>query len=262
MFKQKESAAMLSFQFDTRQSIEQVIKESTRFFQKEKIDETDNLNIILRELLLNAVTHGNKNDPEKTVICLIDTREAGIVKIVVQDRGEGFDFSDQKRKYLEQKELNRESGYGLLFAIADDILFEKNGSRIVVRYKIENREDEYFTITRVEDYIEIIPRDNLTALHAEELRKLLMEKFDLGLAKFNFNLSQVQDIDSICLAVLLSFGKMVKNRHPEHHLSISNAGSDMITLFSMIGIKEFYLLNAGDSSAVPPESKNDREYAN
>ncbi len=54
-------------------------------------DELFEIRLILSELLINAVTHGNKNDPHKTVKICIEAEE-NTVKGCVIDQGEGFDF--------------------------------------------------------------------------------------------------------------------------------------------------------------------------
>jgi len=51
----------------------------------------DAIELSLQEALANAVVHGAKEDPSKTVECLVACDEQRGVLIIVRDPGEGFD---------------------------------------------------------------------------------------------------------------------------------------------------------------------------
>lgn len=88
-------------------------------------DELFDIKLILNELLVNGIIHGNKSDINKNVelsICI----EEGCLSIVVKDEGKGVD-----RVHRDPKEL-RCYGRGLLIveSLADDIKI--NGCEISV----------------------------------------------------------------------------------------------------------------------------------
>lgn len=60
---------------------------------KLEIDKFD-INVVLRELITNAIIHGNGQDPEKQVIFSI-YHEKGILKIELKDEGNGFSPTHQ-----------------------------------------------------------------------------------------------------------------------------------------------------------------------
>ena len=50
------------------------------------------INLVMREGLTNAVRHGNKGDPEKTVDVEIEIVRERVLKVCIADQGEGFDW--------------------------------------------------------------------------------------------------------------------------------------------------------------------------
>jgi serine/threonine-protein kinase RsbW len=56
-------------------------------------DEVGRIDLALREALVNAIIHGNRSDPNKSVrICVALQPDCGVI-IVVKDSGSGFDPS-------------------------------------------------------------------------------------------------------------------------------------------------------------------------
>ena len=91
----------------------------------------DDVELALAEALANAVVHGAKNDPSKTVECDVACNQEGSLLIVVRDPGPGFDpakvanpcagdniFSDHGR------------GIFLINQLMDEVQFHKNGTEI------------------------------------------------------------------------------------------------------------------------------------
>lgn len=93
------------------------------------------IKLALEEALINAIKHGNKLDPSKTVTvdAKISDEQA---EFVIQDQGEGF-----KRKDVPDPtaDLNREksSGRGLLLieAYMSDVSYSDKGRRLKMIYK-------------------------------------------------------------------------------------------------------------------------------
>src|SRR6266705_436732 len=56
-------------------------------------DDTQSIDLALREALANAIVHGNRSNPEKAVrICVAVQQDCGIL-IIVKDAGLGFEPS-------------------------------------------------------------------------------------------------------------------------------------------------------------------------
>ena len=69
------------------------------------------LMVALTEAVNNAILHGNKSDPEKTVAVTCEVREGGL-SIRVRDQGGGFK-PEAVENPLKEENLLRESGRGI-----------------------------------------------------------------------------------------------------------------------------------------------------
>ena len=50
------------------------------------------LKVILNELILNAIKHGNKNEFSKKVKISVSISKSGYVFFLIEDEGEGYDY--------------------------------------------------------------------------------------------------------------------------------------------------------------------------
>ena len=97
-------------------------------------DKEFGIEMALREALANAVVHGCKADPTKTVECLVrGGRDEGIL-IVVRDPGAGFDPKSLPRP-TEDSNLGADHGRGmfLIQSLMDEVTHEQNGTVIRMR---------------------------------------------------------------------------------------------------------------------------------
>ena len=99
---------------------------------------SDDLSIVITELFNNAIHHGNRNDPKKSVI--IDYRlKAKHLIISVQDQGNGF-IPDDIKNPLDPENLLAESGRGIYLVkmLMDDTQFDisDSGCKITIKKKI------------------------------------------------------------------------------------------------------------------------------
>ena len=92
--------------------------------------ETD-IEIALSEALENAIVHGNREDPHKSVYVTCRCSPGGEVSIVVQDEGQGFDTDTLPDPTAPENRL-RTSGRGiyLMRTLMDEVRFEKGGAAI------------------------------------------------------------------------------------------------------------------------------------
>ncbi len=91
----------------------------------------DAIELALQEALANAVIHGAKEDPTKTVECLVSSdHEAGIL-IVVRDPGAGFTPETIPSCTVgENVYSNHGRGIFLINQLMDKVEFRKNGTEI------------------------------------------------------------------------------------------------------------------------------------
>jgi len=91
----------------------------------------DAIELALQEALANAVIHGAKEDPSKTVECLVACDEERGILIVVRDPGTGFDPAAIPSCTVgENVYSNHGRGIFLINQLMDEVEFRKNGTEI------------------------------------------------------------------------------------------------------------------------------------
>jgi anti-sigma regulatory factor (Ser/Thr protein kinase) len=98
---------------------------------QEEIAEVD---LALQEALVNAISHGCRNDPQKEVQCCVTFDAAAELVIVVRDPGPGFDVAAVANP-LEGDNLFKESGRGvfLINQLMDTVEFTEEGRKVLMR---------------------------------------------------------------------------------------------------------------------------------
>src|ERR1700758_3339361 len=94
----------------------------------------DAIELALQEALANAVVHGAKEDPSKTVECIVACDEQRGILIVVRDPGEGFDPKTIPSCTVgENVYSNHGRGIFLINQLMDQVEFHRNGTEIHMR---------------------------------------------------------------------------------------------------------------------------------
>jgi serine/threonine-protein kinase RsbW len=116
-----------------RSSVEPVVTQVMETIRQVKcVDgKEDAIELSLQEALANAVVHGAKEDPTKTVECLVACDEERGVIIIVRDPGEGFDPQSIPCCTVgENVYSNHGRGIFLINELMDEVQFRKNGTEI------------------------------------------------------------------------------------------------------------------------------------
>jgi serine/threonine-protein kinase RsbW len=116
-----------------RNSVEPVVAQVMEAVREVKcVDgKEDAIELALQEALANAIIHGAKEDPTKTVECLVACDEERGVLIVVRDPGQGFDPEKIPRCTVgENVYSNHGRGIFLINQLMDEVKFRKNGTEI------------------------------------------------------------------------------------------------------------------------------------
>lgn len=105
-------------------------------FDKERYNQ---VLLALSEAVTNAIVHGNKEDPSKTVSVIAWTDD-GSLNIRVEDEGEGFD-PDSLPDPLKDQNLLKEGGRGvfLMRQYTDNIQFSDQGSTVTLQFILPNK---------------------------------------------------------------------------------------------------------------------------
>jgi serine/threonine-protein kinase RsbW len=99
-----------------------------------------NVMVATTEAILNAINHGNQNDPEKTLEFYAEFDDKTLI-IKVVDQGKGFDHSALLDPTTAENVENL-SGRGIFIIhnLADQVTFENNGSTIILEFSLNINE--------------------------------------------------------------------------------------------------------------------------
>jgi serine/threonine-protein kinase RsbW len=107
-----------------------------RFISRSRVSDEDNFEIelALREAIVNAIVHGNQQDPRKRVYINCRCMADGEVSVTVEDEGIGF-RSDAVPDPTSPDNRLRTHGRGiyLMRTLMDEVDFEQGGSVVHMR---------------------------------------------------------------------------------------------------------------------------------
>ncbi|HLW89636.1 MAG TPA: ATP-binding protein [Terriglobales bacterium] len=91
----------------------------------------DAVELALTEALANAIVHGAKSDPSKSIECDVACDQHGDLLIVVRDPGKGFDPANIPSPVVGEN-IYSDHGRGifLINQLMDKVKFRKNGTEI------------------------------------------------------------------------------------------------------------------------------------
>ena len=92
------------------------------------------IEVALREALLNAIIHGNREDPSKHVSLRMRCGADGEVSMAIRDEGAGFESdSVPDPTTLEHRMSTHGRGIYLMRALMDQVSFEEGGTVVHMR---------------------------------------------------------------------------------------------------------------------------------
>lgn len=222
--------------------VDRVVPQACEHLQGHGLAEFEALRLVLRELLLNAIEHGNGNDPRKVVKCCIERMRGAMVQVSVEDQGKGFRHRDLDISMPEDPQQLRHRGFALIDAHSEAIQFNESGNQVTVF--VRTASGPVFHVDDDDGCQVIHACADLTASVAEEFRLLLLRLVNAGHSRFRFDLEEVEDIDSVTLSVLFVLAKMLADRGCEAELEIVHANNSLLTLFRMTRLDRTYSIPA------------------
>jgi len=229
----------LEFKFSSEiKMVNKIIKEIRSFFQNYEIEEDANIILVLRELINNAIEHGNKKDKNLIVTVIITHMADKRFKIVVEDEGNGFDYNSINYRLSDDPTQVRNRGLCLVNSFVDEIEFNDYGNKITVF--VAANESTQFHVTEMDDWTVVQPSGDITAEESDNFRYVMHDCLEQGKTKFRFDLSHVNDVDSIGLSLFVIFSNMAKNQFSNIALEIVNANQDIVNLFQMTRLNRIY----------------------
>ena len=131
MLQVDKSEKNITFQISSEASlVDNILKETERFVDRVNAKNRSDLMIVLRELLLNALIHGNENVAERHIKCRLEKLEKARLRIEVEDEGSGFDYQSLDMRLPKNPRHLKRRGYVLINALSDRIEFNSRGNCI------------------------------------------------------------------------------------------------------------------------------------
>ena len=138
MFSRSEEGNIIVYKISSEMCyIDRVVENCKEDLSRFNItSDSSEFKVIVRELLNNAVRHGNHEIKEKTVTCSIEYLGARRFKIVVEDQGSGFDYGNINMDLPKNSDQIKRKGYALINAFSKKIEFNEKGNCISVYTEI------------------------------------------------------------------------------------------------------------------------------
>jgi anti-sigma B factor antagonist len=216
-------------------------------------DDIEKLSVAVREIAVNAVTHGNCYNKEKSVYLSVVTSPTQL-SITIRDEGKGFN-PDAVPDPTAGDNLLKNSGRGLLLsrAFVDEIRFRPvspQGTEVVMVKKIpqtlsEKEEEEVSLATNVRevDGVTVVDLSGRITLGegSGKLRDTVREILGKGQKKIVLNLGDVGYIDSSGLGELVSSYTTAANQGAKVKLvNLQQKVSDLLQITKLYTVFETF----------------------
>ncbi len=100
------------------------------------------IKVVINELLINAVLHGNNCQPKKSVKMRILRTDNGFLDITVEDEGNGFNYDYLLERCVDACDCDveeaMETGRGMLIVknLSEQIIFNNKGNKVTAIIKM------------------------------------------------------------------------------------------------------------------------------
>ena len=127
--------------------IKSVVRVSREFFADIYPERMADLEIVLRELILNAIRHGNRERSDKLIKIKIVPGSSSILQISVQDQGQGFDFRAVDLNLPSTGITSSNRGLKLVNALSNSLGYDIEERRITAL--LGNKNDNLFGLVNL-----------------------------------------------------------------------------------------------------------------
>jgi anti-sigma regulatory factor (Ser/Thr protein kinase)/ABC-type transporter Mla MlaB component len=242
----------LTFKFaSTMEQAETVVAETRAFFDAAGLALSVGCVTILRELLINAVEHGNKLRQERCVDGSVELLSTpGQVRFVVRDEGDGFAHATRPMSFPADPCALRGRGLALIRSFADRIEFNAKGNEVTVYAR--NGQEIPCTIMEENGWAVVVPYGNITAAVAGRFCDMLKQLAERGAVRVRLDLGHVKDIDSTGLTAFLLLPRTIRGQGRMPELEAVNVGLDVMNVLLLARLDAVYRIQrlADDKAGV------------
>lgn len=112
-------------------AVSQVVDKALEFVSRFNVDDDKGLSLILRELVINGMVHGNKRIGDLTVSVSVRALSGERFRVTVTDRGSGFAHGDLKLELPENPKQIQNRGLCLVNSLAESLEFNETGNQAI-----------------------------------------------------------------------------------------------------------------------------------
>ena len=125
----------LNSQPESLSTVEKIVEDVKNKFNVNE-DSYGNMLVALTEAVSNAIYHGNRQDPKKTINLSYQFTD-GSLSFTITDQGTGFDFYNLPDPTAPEN-LEKECGRGIFLMkhLSDQVIFSENGRVVELFFKI------------------------------------------------------------------------------------------------------------------------------
>jgi len=242
MFNVSEAKDSIEFKLSSEMKlVDRVVNETREFLSQDAGRSFSEMKLVLRELLINAVEHGNAKNPTLSVKCAISRCAPDLFKIRVEDEGKGFDWKDLDLSLPGDPGRLRSRGFPLVNALADKLEFNEKGNSVCAVVALQKKTG--YSVSDDAGCCVITPNGDITAASSDSFKSLLEQLIESGMEKCRINFASVKDIDSVGLSVLIVLSRVLEEKlGAKPQLEIENAPEDIRRLFQMTMLDSIYKL--------------------
>jgi len=248
MFSINESDTMLSFRISsTMDLVDRVIGSMTGYV--ENFDQgygMNGLTIVARELLVNAVEHGNKGDKQLEIGAVLERIGIGRYRLAITDQGEGLAPERLSEPLPLESTTLRSRGLALANVHADEIISDPTKKTVTAFVTLTR--NSHFSSTAQNGVMTIAPQGDITATVADSFRTVLLAWYDSDNPELILEMSETRDMDSVCLSVLVSLCNMPGVAQGNRHIRLTNASVDLVNLMTLTRLTRLIEITSQGSS--------------
>ena len=249
MFQWEESPDQAQCRFSSSLPlIERAVGQFRDFVPTEEGD-CEPLIQVLRELLLNAIEHGNDSRPEAEVAAELIRKSPGRFQVTVRDQGKGFRIQGEGDPDMPDGASERRRGLAIVHTLCDEFRVSPDEGRVTAWITLTKSVHVNAT-NNGDGRVVIRPDGDLSAATAEEFREALLEWLEGTVPEAVLDLAQVRGIDSIGLSVLLAFHRDLEERGPARNFHITGVNPRLYSLFQMTRIERLFDIRAAQEEPI------------
>lgn len=218
--------------------MERAVSLCRNFLSPEDSRESDNAIQVIRELLVNAIEHGNQGNETLSVVIAIERIADGKFQIDVHDEGAGFSIPPRQWANMPGTGAPRNRGLAIVHSLCDEVGTAPDHATVSVQITLDKPVSIH--VDKKATGWTITPGGDLSATNAEAFRNALSEWISADNPACVLNLAQVRTMDSICLSALLAFARELHERNLTNRIRLEKMQPGLHTLFQLTQIHRLF----------------------